>query len=708
MQMVVPEYIEEEAIGTSGVPALIEPTNKKYCVVSGRCIILYEVETGKRINVLNHPSKVIGAHWTEGNLLSITANGEVLVWNLETGEILGNYSTSYKSLMWTYENDGVIFALGKNKTNDESMDMQDSNSEDSNTTPTSTSFCLFQLISEGDKQLTKQKPVFQQVLSITDPIAEKKCLAVTKGFAAICSQKEVKLLPLENSSLVSGPTSFSLRTKFDNVRDNSRIIFDCVHIQEDSLYVSLSIGRIYFWSRIRTCGLDHSNKSFINVCGSSFCFVVSSHRTIFTGDGECAIAKWNLNTSGAGRWYRAEYLNVEAPVERLLLSADASLLVAVLADNGTYVLKTATMTVVSRAQTLLASMASPFQWMGINIDPAQPDYVVTNARLGNIQWLDPTKWRTITLFDVSEENPPPRDYFDSPDYFWLNPYLICPTVTRIVTCEARRNDPHKTYIKFYKRMKLGSMNDIKLDDSIVSHRRIIAVRSNLDEVLNPTDEDMASEEYLRIDEHGYMDCFISDSNRTGKWIKDMTRAKVCWQNSSITHCSRIRRGNFATVNTINDQRFLIIWRLSQLIVSEYIDCLRGMKQVEWAPITVSTSDTASKSILLITTEFGVTSYNTHSRSFLWKIVLPSEFSLFSNNHICFIHDSKRVIRFGPIDGAVIDVQHFSLPQEKIVAIGRDENTRFIGISSRGGSKKGPMLKQLYFFGVDVIQKLSIT
>lgn len=41
-----------------------------------------------------------------------------------------------------------------------------------------------------------------------------------------------------------------------------------------------------------------------------------------------------------------------------------------------------------------------------------------------------------------------------------------------------------------------------------------------------------------------------------------------------------------------------------------------------------------------------------------------------------------VIRFGPIDGAVIDVQHFSLPQEKIVAIGRDENTRFIGISSR--------------------------
>lgn len=142
--------------------------------------------------------------------------------------------------------------------------------------------------------------------------------------------------------------------------------------------------------------MDNTNKIFINVTNTSLNFIASPLRSVFTGDDECVMAKWNLNTSGAGRWFRAEYLHLEAPVDSLVLSNDSTLILARLADNTLIVVGTNKMVVLSRAQVLHTPWAN--HWLtGLNVDPAQPDYIVTNARCGYIQWMDPVKWRTISL-----------------------------------------------------------------------------------------------------------------------------------------------------------------------------------------------------------------------------------------------------------------------------------------------------------------------
>lgn len=41
------------------------------------------------------------------------------------------------------------------------------------------------------------------------------------------------------------------------------------------------------------------------------------------------------------------------------------------------------------------STISPLEWAKLTIDPAHLDLVVTNSKLGYIQWFDPVKWRTV-------------------------------------------------------------------------------------------------------------------------------------------------------------------------------------------------------------------------------------------------------------------------------------------------------------------------
>lgn len=107
-----------------------------------------------------------------------------------------------------------------------------------------------------------------------------------------------------------------------------------------------------FRNRIREIGLDRTNKSFINICDCTFVSVILKNRTIITGDGDCTLSKWNLSTSGGGRWHRAEYLDFEAPIERVLNNDDSSYVVVVLLDNSLYIVKTSTMTIQSQAQVL--------------------------------------------------------------------------------------------------------------------------------------------------------------------------------------------------------------------------------------------------------------------------------------------------------------------------------------------------------------------
>lgn len=153
-----------------------------------------------------------------------------------------------------------------------------------------------------------------------------------------------------------------------------------------------------FRKKVREGGIGSANKTFFHPYTADFCFAVTSQHTAFCGTGDCKVAKWNVGTSGTGRWQQAKILDrTESPVESLALSTDAALLLVCLEDNSLIIAQTSTMTIVSIPETLCWSRILSMPEAGLNIDPASPDCLVTNARLGCIQWVDPIHWKTLAV-----------------------------------------------------------------------------------------------------------------------------------------------------------------------------------------------------------------------------------------------------------------------------------------------------------------------
>ena len=85
-----------------------------------------------------------------------------------------------------------------------------------------------------------------------------------------------------------------------------------------------------------------------------FAFSVSAlHQTSYIGIDTGQLIKYNLSAAtGVGRWHRLEQITMEAPIDNVLLNTDGSLLIVILADNGVFIIQTATMSVLSRAQVV--------------------------------------------------------------------------------------------------------------------------------------------------------------------------------------------------------------------------------------------------------------------------------------------------------------------------------------------------------------------
>lgn len=144
-------------------------------------------------------------------------------------------------------------------------------------------------------------------------------------------------------------------------------------------------------------GLKPAQKSFIHAHYAEPLIAVTSLLSVFCGAPNSVIDKWNAVTTGGGRYERSQVMErLDAPVEALWLSPNSMFVLVILADNSMLVLNAVSLAVVSRPSSLhWPSFYSPLSWMGLYTDIEHPDYVVANTRTGYIQWIDPTKWRTI-------------------------------------------------------------------------------------------------------------------------------------------------------------------------------------------------------------------------------------------------------------------------------------------------------------------------
>jgi hypothetical protein len=144
-------------------------------------------------------------------------------------------------------------------------------------------------------------------------------------------------------------------------------------------------------------GLSPANRSHFHPHFAEPRIAVTPLLAVFCGTTNSRVDKWNTGTSGHGRYERFQVMErMDAPIKTMSLSSDSHLLLVVLADNSLVILNTASLAVVSRPQSLQwPSIFSPFQWLGLSVDIENPNYVITNTRIGYIQWLDPVKWKTV-------------------------------------------------------------------------------------------------------------------------------------------------------------------------------------------------------------------------------------------------------------------------------------------------------------------------
>lgn len=143
--------------------------------------------------------------------------------------------------------------------------------------------------------------------------------------------------------------------------------------------------------------MKSQHKAFIHSHYTEPKIAVTPLFTIFCGTANSQVDKWNSVSTGGGRYERNQVMErMDAPIEAVCLSPDSNFLLAIMADNSMLILNTVSLAVVSRPPSLhWPSFYSPLEWLGLYTDIEHPDYILTNARTGYIQWADPTRWTTV-------------------------------------------------------------------------------------------------------------------------------------------------------------------------------------------------------------------------------------------------------------------------------------------------------------------------
>lgn len=127
------------------------------------------------------------------------------------------------------------------------------------------------------------------------------------------------------------------------------------------------------------------------------CLALSESNTLFSAGDEGVLAKYAL--SELKSISKPQLLpRLQAPVRRLNLSEDGSIIAVVLADNSTHFILNSTLNVLSSTESILCSPKKSL--FALTQDPLHSNYVIHSARPGVMQWIVPSTMISIaTVFD---------------------------------------------------------------------------------------------------------------------------------------------------------------------------------------------------------------------------------------------------------------------------------------------------------------------
>ncbi|KAK0426221.1 hypothetical protein QR680_009596 [Steinernema hermaphroditum] len=657
-------FVEECSLGLQidRIPIVFDERSKRAFVSSNNFVLVFNPKSGVRENVFRHDSRVAGTFYRDGKLITLTVVGECCVWESATDKLLFCKQLEFSSVAFVYslertEEDGdCVYILGV-KEGDQAERV----------------FRCYSDLSVEDSEV-----VLKDVITLSTPVKNHRSVAFGKDFVVVCNGKFVEMLPLSGSS--KSASRYELKQQFERVVDNSQVVWDGVSVTGNSVSATLSIGRVYMWRRVNEKGLTAKNSSFIHPGQTEIVHSLSKQHTIFCGTGECTVSKWSSTTEGSG-------------LANLGLSSDECVLAVVLENTALLFVKSSTMTILSSAEQLLWPKEN---LLSIKCDPLRLDTVVSNARPGVIQWLNPAQWKTVATIDVCQANVPNRNHTLYNEYStWSDVYLTCVTTQMVVTVEKQNSRDQNSLLKFWRRV-VSQENEVDvfethLEDSVdFDERSLVSIRGDEDcnaknffcEFKPLHSQRHTDQVFITLDDAGYFYVLKGDSERFGGWCVDHVN-KFNWQSSKVIHSSSLRSDIFASVHCLPgavESTYLLLWNLkNEAPKMEYIeDSIVNLRSVEWAP---SGNETTFR-YLLYASEQLVGSYDVEALCTVWTVACPGS-TLFVSPTICIAGKASDYCSFDPGNGQKSSQASFLSQQEVVLSTGDVKHFHFVGYSSSG-------------------------
>ncbi|KAI6182443.1 hypothetical protein M3Y97_00380700 [Aphelenchoides bicaudatus] len=638
-----PELFVEEAYLDGSLhkhQSVFSPDSIHVASITGRHVIVFDVKTGKRKLILPGKSTFCGLKWQDDNtLLTISSKSMVRLWDLKAGESVSQFNLNFEgSFLWTYNVEESVFAVALTKEKEQVVLRLD--------------------LDEGSTELCAKLPL---------NIQQRRAVCPSEQFVLYCNGREIVILPYKDVEM-KGDLKFYFPTKYSGLSKDS-VKFNSVTMVKNAVFAVLSTGRVVYWQNVAENGLKGNQMSYFHGHYTEPCIAVTSLLTVFCGAANSRVDKWNAVTSGSGRYERYQVMErMDAPVEALWLSPDSNYILANLADNSSRLLL-----FLDRRPLHWPAFYDPLKWLGLCTDIEHPDYVVANTRTGYIQWIDP--------FDVSKENPPPRDCINIPIFNWTNVYAASFTSSMIATVEQRRNESEKSLLKFFHRLAPGATYDMKQMGCIKLDYKVKFIRTNFEEVRHDLSEHILHEHYVVVvDHHGNLRTFYPNSYEHYRWTADLRRT-FDWQQTKVLDCSSIRSNTMATVNAANNGQgngiAVLIWDTETGNLGDLIDSIANVSEARWC-----SPQKFREFILLIASKEMITAYDADAKNFLWVTMEPN-MKLYTNLFANITYGNKEAYVINQRDGSVLKHMTFSHDQDQVVATGNASNIRLSGLNAKG-------------------------
>uniref|UniRef100_A0A1I8A687 Intraflagellar transport protein 140 homolog n=1 Tax=Steinernema glaseri TaxID=37863 RepID=A0A1I8A687_9BILA len=660
-------FVEECSLGLhiDRVPIVFDGASRRAFVTSNKFVLVFNAQNGKRENVLSHDNPVAGAFFREGKLVTLTAAGECCVWEAASGKLLFCRQLELSQIAFVYplkkdeEEGDCVYILGA-KEGDKAER-------------------VFRCTS--DLSVEDVEVQIKDAISLSKKVENHRDIAFGKDFVVVCNGKFLELFPLAGST--KSPSRYEMKQQFERVVDNSRVVWDGVSVNGDSVSATLSTGRVYIWRRVAQKGLTNKNSSFIHPGQTEIVHAVSQQHTVFCGTGECTVSKWSLTVEGAGRWQSPLKLTgMQAPVASLSLSQDECLLAVVLENTALLFVKTATMTILSSAEQLLWPRENALH---IKCDPLRLDTL----------WFNPVEWKTVQELDVCQDNVPNRVHTLYNEFAtWSDVYLTCLTTQMIVTAEKQNDKEQKSLLKFWRRTvsreNEAQVYETVLEDSVdFEDSTLVSLRGDEDvdsksfvcDIKPIHSQQHTDQIFVALDDAGYFYILKADALRFGGWCVDHLK-KAKWQSSRVIHSSSLRSNIFASVNSVSEaseSTFLLLWNVkNEEPKVEYIeDSIADLRTVEWSP----SGNESTFRYLLYSSEQAIGSYDVEALCVIWTVALPGT-TLFVSPTLCIAGNASDYCSFDPEDGHKLSSAKFSGKQELVLSSGDLRHFNFVGYNSQ--------------------------